>query len=133
MGRIACLLLLLLVAGCTIRREYDGETLDRSRLERLAAATTKAEVLTHVGPPSDMGLQLDGSVFVYRLRLEEADDLNFSFFNATFDYEVTDRRVARLLVLFDKQGRKTGYGFDRAGRVDEEDQDAREEDEPAGD
>ncbi len=122
MPRAACLLLLLLLAGCTIRREYDGETLDRAQLERLAAAKTKAEVLTHVGPPTDIGLQLEGSVFVYRLRLEEADDLKLSFFNAAVSYQVTDRRVARLLVLFDKQGRKTGYGFDRAGQEDEEEQ-----------
>ncbi len=126
--RPALLLLLLLLAGCTIRRELDGETLDRGQLERLVAARTKAEVLETVGPPMDVGLQLDGSAFVYRLRLEEADELSLSFFQATFDYSSTDRRTARLLVLFDKQGRKTGFGFDRAGQeAEDEDEEAEAE------
>lgn len=114
----ALLLLLLAASGCTIRREFDGETLTRAQLEALAQATTKAEVLERVGPPMDVGLQLGGSVFVYRYRWEEADDLNLSFFRASFAYETTERRTSRLLVLFDKQGRKTGQGFDRAGAED---------------
>ena len=102
------------LAGCSITREFDGERPTVDQLQALIDARTKAEVLENVGPPVEVGLQLDGSVFVYRFRFEEADNLNLSFFRATFDYDVTDQRVARLVVFFDKAGRKTGFGFDRA-------------------
>lgn len=105
---------LALTSGCTIRREWDIDTIDPERLALLSEANTKAEVLEKVGPPNSVGIQLDGSVFVYRARIEEIEDLNLSAFQASFDYQVTDRRTARLLVLFDKQGRKTGQGFDQA-------------------
>ncbi len=105
---------LLASGGCTLRREYDVDTLDLQRLELLQGAETKAEVLERVGPPHSVGLQLDGSVFVYRAKIEEAESLNLSAFRASFDYQMTDRRTARLIVLFDKRGRKVGQGFDSA-------------------
>ena len=108
------LALFALTSGCTIRREWDVDTLDPERIALLGEANTKAEVLEKVGPPNSVGIQLDGSVFVYRARIEEIENLNLSAFQASFDYQVTDRRTARLLVLFDKQGRKTGQGFDQA-------------------
>lgn len=101
-------------AGCTMVREFSGEVLDQERLDLLVAAKTKAEVLERFGPPNDVGMQQNGSVFIYRYRTETLDNLNLSFFNATFDYETTDTRTARLIVMFDKQGRKTGQGFNRA-------------------
>jgi len=114
MRRALAALLLAPLAGCTISNEFDGERPTVAQLEALVAARTKAEVLEQVGPPAEVGLQLDGSVFVYRLRFEEDDDLSLSFFRASFDYSSIDRRVQRLAVFFDKQGNKTGYGFDRA-------------------
>jgi len=105
---------LLAGGGCTMRREYDVDTLDLERLEVLQDAGTKAEVLERVGPPHSVGLQLEGSVFVYRTNIEKSESLNLSAFRASFDYQTTDRRTARLIVLFDKQGRKVGQGFDSA-------------------
>jgi len=112
--RILLLLCVLLAGGCTMRREYDVDTLDLQRFELLESAETKAEVLERVGPPHSVGLQLDGSVFVYRTNIEKSESLNLSAFRASFDYQTTDRRTARLIVLFDKQGRKVGTGFDSA-------------------
>lgn len=112
--------LVLALAGCTITREFDGEEPTVDQLHALVEARTKAEVLDEVGPPEAIGLRMDGSVFVYRFRFEEQDSLNASFFNASFDYDTTDRRVQRLAVFFDKRGRKTGFGLDRARTPDEE-------------
>jgi len=115
----AALLAAAAVAGCTISTEHGGGLLTPAQLERLAASGTKAEVLERVGPPVDVGLQLDGSVFIYRSRREELENLNLSFFQVTFDYETIDRRTDRLVVFFDKTGRKTGYGLDTAtGRIE---------------
>lgn len=119
MRRVASLCLTLAlgltVAGCTMSREFDGDVLTADAITQLASATTKAQVLTSVGPPNDVGLQLNGSVFIYRYRYEELDNLNLSFFRASFDYTAVDRRTARLVVFFDKRGQKTGQGFDSAG------------------
>ena len=113
-SRAAVALLLLLAVGCTIKREFNGETLSPERLETLVDARTKADVLEMFGPPQDIGLQLDGSVFIYRCRWEAQENLNLAFFRASFDYETTDRRTDRLVVFFDKQGNKTGQGLDMA-------------------
>lgn len=102
------------LAGCTITREYQGGELGLIELTRLRRAQTKAEVLTQVGPPDEVGLQLEGSVFIYRVRREDYENLNLNVFQATFDYEETDRRTDRMVVFFDKDGNKTGFGLDLA-------------------
>lgn len=111
---LICAVMLLLSGGCTIRREWDVDTLDPERLLLLNDAATKAEVLERVGPPHSVGIQLGGSVFVYRARTESVENVNLSAFQASFDYQTTDRRTARLIVLFDKKGQKIGQGFDNA-------------------
>jgi hypothetical protein len=121
---LAALVAVLLVSGCTIRREYDVDILDLERLQLLESANDKAAVLEQVGPPHSVGIQLDGSVFVYRTRIAEVESLNLSAFRASFDYETTDRRTARLIVLFDKQGRKVGQGFDGAQDADTNEEEA---------
>jgi outer membrane protein assembly factor BamE (lipoprotein component of BamABCDE complex) len=112
-------LVLAACVGCTISREYDGQQLGPEQLEALANVETKAEVLEQVGPPEDMGLLQDGSVFIYRFRREALENLNLQFFRATFDYESTDRRTDRLVVLFDKRGQVTGYGLDWATQAED--------------
>lgn len=121
-SRLVLLLILLWpLVGCTMNREFDGETLTAAQLQRLTLAKTKAEVLETVGPPADIGLQLDGSVFIYRYRSEEVDNLNLSAFRLTFDYETSDRRTARLTVFFDKKGNVKGFGLDDALRPAQDD------------
>lgn len=113
------LLALLPQVGCTIGREFVGGQLGVQQLEQLGRLETKAEVLEVLGPPNDMGLQLRESVFLYRVRREEAENLNLSFFRASFDYQQVDRRTDRLIVFFDKQGRITRYGLDLATQAGE--------------
>lgn len=118
--RLLLCLLLLGLSGCTIGREYVGGQLGRAQLEQLAKLETKGEVLETLGPPNDMGLQLRESVFLYRVRREAAENLNLSFFRASFDYEQIDRRTDRLIVFFDKRGRVTRYGLDLASEEAED-------------
>lgn len=120
------MLCLALSTGCTITFEENLETLSPGQLAKLAEAETKIEVLETVGPPVDVGLQLTGSVFVYRANREVTRSLNLSAFQASFDYEEEDRRTERLLVLFDKQGKVTGYGWD-SGRDAENGEEEEEE------
>lgn len=119
----------LALAGCTISREYVGGQLGEQQLKQLQELETKGEVLEILGPPNDMGLQPRESVFIYRVRREAADNLNLSFFRASFDYEEIDRRTDRLIVFFDKQGRITRYGLDLASEEPEEAEDEAREDE----
>ncbi|HBP17252.1 MAG TPA: hypothetical protein DEA08_05565 [Planctomycetes bacterium] len=118
--RLLLLLVLLAQAGCTIGREYVGGQLGEQQLEQLATLHTKAEVLEVLGPPNDMGLQLRESVFLYRVQREAAENLNLSFFRASFDYQQIDRRTDRLIVFFDKGGRVTRYGLDLASEEAED-------------
>lgn len=128
--RVSLALALSLLAGCTIGREFVGGQLGKQQLEQLRELRTKAEVLEVLGPPNDMGLQLRESVFLYRVRREAAENLNLSFFRASFDYEQIDRRTDRLIVFFDKQGGITRYGLDLASEEpDEEAEDEASEDE----
>jgi len=99
-----------------------GGQLGAEQLEQLSELESKAEVLEVLGPPNDMGLQLRESVFLYRVRREAAENLNLSFFRASFDYEQIDRRTDRLIVFFDKQGRITRYGLDLASEEPEEEE-----------
>ena len=127
-----CLLLLVVLlssSGCTINREYSSETLTQEQLDAVAVAKTKSEVLVTVGPPLDMGIQLNGSVFIYRAARRELDNLNLSAFQGSFDYEEEETRTERLTVFFDKKGNVTGYGFDKAIDRDEaEDDDEAQDD-----
>jgi outer membrane protein assembly factor BamE (lipoprotein component of BamABCDE complex) len=128
-ARVAAALVVCAGAGCTIEREYAGESLTPERMEVLTTARTKAEVLERFGPPMDMGIQLDGSVFIYRLNWEANDDLSLALFQANFDYTVTDQRTDRLIVLFDKQGNKTGQGLDLAVSAEDYEAQLAEDDE----
>ena len=125
MSRGLLLVVVLLCSnGCTINREFSSETLTQEQLDAVAVAKTKSEVLQTVGPPLDMGVQLNGSVFIYRAAHRELDNLNLSAFQGSFDYEEQETRTERLTIFFDKKGKVTGYGFDKAvDRADEGDED----------
>lgn len=125
--RVLLALCLALTTGCTLTWEEDFENLSEVQLANLAVAETKVDVLETVGPPVDVGLQLNGSVFIYRARREETVNLNLSYFNASFDYQKEERRTERLIVLFDKRGKVTAYGWDSA--KDPEDSEEEEEEE----
>ena len=126
MRRFLLALLLLLGSGCTIAREFEGGSLSERHLLRLKGLKTKAAVLTELGPPNLIGLQLNESVFLYRFRREENENLNVALFQASFDYDQVDRRVDRLIVFFDKRGRVTRYGLDLATRAASEESEAAE-------
>ena len=114
----------LCLGGCTINREYSSETLTQEQLDAVAVAKTKSEVLKTVGPPLDMGIQLNGSVFIYRAAHRELENLNLSAFQGSFDYEEEETRTERLTIFFDKKGNVTGYGFDKAvDKLEEQDED----------
>jgi hypothetical protein len=104
---------LLLLAGlsCTIRQEYAGSPLPVDDLPLLKAGMTKAEVLGLLGPPDDMGLRLQGSVFIYRYAKGEAAGLSVSAYQASLKYDRSDSRMDRVVVFFDKRGVVTEIGI----------------------
>ena len=114
MHRLFVVAVLLCSSGCTINREYSTETLTQEQLDAVAVAKTKVEVLKTVGPPLDMGIQLNGSVFIYRAAQRDLDNLNLSAFQGSFDYEEEETRTERLTIFFDKKGNVIGHGFDMA-------------------
>ncbi len=108
------LLALLTSLGCTITHRNSGDQLSDDDLLLLAELETKAQVLEVLGPPTDMELRIDGSVFHYRFRVERGSSLQLSAFEASLDRSSRDRQADRLLVQFDKAGQITRYGLDQA-------------------
>jgi outer membrane protein assembly factor BamE (lipoprotein component of BamABCDE complex) len=109
------LLLLVLLAGCTVIREYVGTPLraDPARMIH-PGLTDMAEVLRVFGPPDRIVRHAAGDVFVYRFRrrnsetfvLEEPVITNFEFFS----YSRTREKEDRLVVLFEADGRVRSFG-----------------------
>ncbi len=76
---------------------------------RLEQGMSKVAVLELLGPPDTVGLRLQGSVFIYRYHNESDKGLKLSLVRASFQYETSDRRTARLVVFFDKKGLITDF------------------------
>lgn len=105
-----------LAGGCSLRYEYGGAPFPVESFGRLKAGMSKAEVLGLLGPPDTLGLNLKGSVFVYRFHNEGDTGLEVSLYYASARVESSDRRTDRLLVFFDKSGRVADFAVGADGR-----------------
>lgn len=102
--------LLVLLAGCTLRRIHSGSKFPENLETILTVGMTKGQVLEVLGPPDAMGLRLQGTIFIYRYSNQADEDLKLSAFQGSFNYGSSDLRTARLVVFFDKKGRVTAFG-----------------------
>jgi outer membrane protein assembly factor BamE (lipoprotein component of BamABCDE complex) len=107
-----------LASACTIQRAYLGNQFGEvPEGSAVVGQTTKGEILQLLGPPDRILRQYDGDVFVYAyvrrnsttLALEEPVITNLMIFT----YQKSQEKSDRLVVLFDRGGVLTGYGFRR--------------------
>jgi hypothetical protein len=106
---------LLVLAGCTVIREYVGTPLRADPARQIRPGVTDmAEVLHVFGPPDRILRHTAGDVFVYRFRrlnsetfvIEEPVITNFELFS----YSRTREKEDRLVVLFEVDGRVRSFG-----------------------
>jgi outer membrane protein assembly factor BamE (lipoprotein component of BamABCDE complex) len=114
----AALALLALAAGCTIVRTYVGNELPPLADGWIVpGTTTKADVLHELGPPDRLVRQYEGDVFVYAYirRNESSFDLEEPVFTRLriFSFTKTQEKSDRLVVLFDREGVVSGFGYRR--------------------
>lgn len=116
--RFASALACLALAGCTIGRQYIGSELPRDPQVVLEVGkSTKADALRELGPPERLVRQYDGDVFVYAFvrrnsssfAIEEPVLTNLTI----FAWSKTQEKSDRLVLIFDRDGVLTGYGYRR--------------------
>lgn len=111
-------LALTLVSACTIQRAYLGNAVNpMPDGTAVVGQTTKREILEVLGPPDKILRQYDGDVFVYAyvrrnetsITIEEPVITNLTIFS----YEKSQEKSDRMVVLFDRSGVLSGFGFRR--------------------
>lgn len=122
-SRILLLSLLLLAQGCTVGRWYVGSPLPADPHQALVVGRTlKAEVLARLGPPDRILRYRNGDAFIYRhdqrnsseLRIGTPPFIGFGGYQL-FSWEKVQDKSDRLLVLFDREGVVSSFGY-REGR-----------------
>ncbi|HYD47524.1 MAG TPA: hypothetical protein VEB21_04220 [Terriglobales bacterium] len=105
---IGLLVLVLLLAGCSIGRTYSGVPLRGDPQRLVEGRSTRTEVLAELGPPEAIIHQTSGDAFVYRYRQINSSSLtiNDPFFlrQPVFSYSREHRASDTLVVLFDFHG-----------------------------
>jgi outer membrane protein assembly factor BamE (lipoprotein component of BamABCDE complex) len=119
-SELALLALLALgLSGCEIVRVYQGSQLTADPYEWInSGQTTKSDVLRVFGPPDLIQRQLDGDVFTYAylrkdtrtFTIEEPVITDLEFLT----YTRIDEKSDRLVVLFDKAGVVSAFGYRRS-------------------
>jgi len=118
--RLACIVLLALVSGCTIGRSYLGSPLLADPHEVLVVGQTrKAEVLARLGPPDRILRQKGGDIFVYNHEQRNNSELEIREPVVTrltiFQWAKVQEKSDRLMVFFDPVGVVSAFGY-RKGR-----------------
>jgi hypothetical protein len=108
----------LLLASCTITREYRGSPLRADPASEIQAGVTgMADVLRVFGPPDRILRHVAGEVFVYRFQRRNGETLVIEEPVITnwelFSYSRVRDKEDRLVVLFDRDGRVSSYGYVR--------------------
>jgi hypothetical protein len=124
-SRIALLVCLLLLSGCTIGRWYVGSPLRAHPDHRILNGTTrKDEVLATFGPPDRILRMRGGDVFVYRYDQRNSSELNIGTppFIGVGSYQIfrwtrVQDKSDHLMVFFDPAGVVSSFGY-RSGRAE---------------
>lgn len=116
--RFASLVLCLALAGCTLSRQYIGSELPSDPSAVLfVGKSTKADALRELGPPERLLRQYDGDVFVYAFMRRNSSSFTIEepvITNLTiFSWSKTQEKSDRLVLIFDRAGVLTGFGFRR--------------------
>jgi outer membrane protein assembly factor BamE (lipoprotein component of BamABCDE complex) len=107
-----------LASACTLQRAYLGNQVSEVPEGRaIVGQTTKGQILELLGPPDRILRQYDGDVFVYAyirrnsttIEIEEPVVTNLMIFS----YQKSQEKSDRMVVLFDRSGVLSGYGFRR--------------------
>ena len=98
------LALLALGPSCTRSRITLGSPVLPEEAAAIHAGTSKAEVLSRLGPPDRVEIETGGSAFEYLYSRAAGRTLDVSLFRATFTYDEVWRQVDRLRVGFDRDG-----------------------------
>jgi len=98
------LVLAVLLAGCTRSRILFGNPVRPEEAAVIVPGTSKATVLTRLGPPDRVQVELEGSAFEYLYSRTAARVLDLSLLQGSFNYDEARLRVDRLRVSFDRNG-----------------------------
>ncbi|MBI4615813.1 MAG: hypothetical protein HY720_19495 [Planctomycetes bacterium] len=95
--------LLALAAGCSIGDRWDGvpNRWQREKQSFQPGATTQADVLARLGPPSQVLALGERTVFYYLLEHERSETLNLILYSQTKAHARYDRAI----FFFDREGR----------------------------
>lgn len=102
---VVCALLAAALGGCTFTRVTLGEAVDPAAAAALAPGVSKAEVIERLGPPDAVALERGGSAFEYLYTKTRGRNLDVSLFRASFEWDEARKKVDRLRVSFDAEGR----------------------------
>ena len=95
---------LLVLAGCTRSRITIGSPVLPEEAASIAVGLSKAEVLSRLGPPDGVEVEIGGSAFEYVYSRAAGRTLNVHVSQASFTYDEARRQVDRLRVGFDRDG-----------------------------
>lgn len=103
--RLALLAIVLAaLGGCTRSRILFGNPVQPSEAAAIAPGETKAGVLTRLGPPDRVELEMGGSAFEYLYTRSAERNLDLTLFQSSFTYDEARQRVDRLRISFDANG-----------------------------
>ncbi|HEX7901973.1 MAG TPA: hypothetical protein VF950_29710 [Planctomycetota bacterium] len=100
-------LLALPLAGCFFGKKMDDRTWEAEAVARLKPGmTTKAEVLTLLGPPKEIIRLLESEAYVYRNAVEK----NTNTFLILVNLSRSDRQYDAVTVIIDRKDVVTAVG-----------------------
>jgi hypothetical protein len=99
-------LLALPLAGCFFGKKMDDRTWASEAVAKIKPGTTKAEVLTLLGPPKEVIRLLESEAYVYTRAVEK----NTSTFLILVNLSRSDRQYDAVTVIIDRKDVVTAVG-----------------------
>jgi hypothetical protein len=116
--RAALLLLLLAPApalgGCTIAHITAGGAIPPTVARDIEPGATKAAVLERFGPPDEVRFRTGGTDWLYTHGSEDGSNVHVALIELSGEFDEVRRRLDRLLVRFDGQGRVQEIGVTKS-------------------
>ncbi|MEK7486510.1 MAG: hypothetical protein AABZ60_19475 [Planctomycetota bacterium] len=111
--------LLYCCSSCSIGRIYKGTPVAMDLVASIQKGKTmKGDILTLFGAPSQILSQTDGDIFIYEYKRENSTELEISSPLVAvggsvtfFTYTKNDSKSDSLVILFDRAGIVTSFGY----------------------